>query len=257
MNFTLPIVVPKNVEVVVASFGGVGTTFLMDYIAQYKTTNFSCDRDQIKHSPIPPICFNRNIRFVYVYGNPVVATISLFRRGYHQWQSEKLSKYDRNQTTLTSREISLEEYASLKTDLFNFHTHFYNWFEKYLVHPTMFIRYESIFDNIEPLVKFLDLPESAIENFPKKKERKSSLDEVPPKTLNELEQLYSQFSHELESLNDIEIKIPKCDKSLIKTYFSEPYPRILIENLLDIKSLARNNMFHTYKKFKNMKDLLF
>ena len=249
-------VVPKDVEVVVASFGGVGTTFLMDYISQYKKTNFSCDRDQIKHSPIPPISFNRNIRFVYVYGNPVLATISLFRRGYHQWQSEKLSKYNRNLNTLASRDISLEEYASLKTDQFNFRTHFYNWFEKYLVHPTMFIRYESIFNNIEPLVEFLDLPKSAVENFPKKKERKSSLDEVPLKTINELEELYSQFSHELESLNDVEIKISQRKEPLIKTYFSEPYPRVLLNNLLDIKSLARNNMFDTYKRVKNLKDSL-
>jgi len=33
------IILPGDMEVVIASFGGVGTTFLHSYLAQYKKTN--------------------------------------------------------------------------------------------------------------------------------------------------------------------------------------------------------------------------
>lgn len=255
MNLILPILVPKDVEVVFASFGGVGTTFLMYHIAKYKQTNFPCDRDLLKHSPFPPISYNKNIRFVYVYGDPILATISLFRRKYHHWQIEKLTRYSSQDSSVVP-ETSLEEYAASKADLFQFRTHFYNWYDKYLVHPTMFIRYESIFDNIEPLINFLNLPKSAIDSFPAKKPRKSILEEVNSKTISSLTDIYGSFANELNNLEDIEIRYPQADKSLTKTYFSAPYPKIMLSNVLDFKMLARNNYFKNYKKLRKAKQKL-
>ena len=252
----IPIIVPKNVEIVVASFGGVGTTFLMNYIAKYKNTNFSCDRDLIKHSPIPPISYNKHIRFLYIYGDPILATISLFRRGYHLWQSEKLTRYNHNYSAI-SQATTLEKYASSKIDRFKFETHFHNWYETYLVHPTMFIRYESIFDNIEPLIDFLELPKIAIHDFPKKKKRKSLSIEVSDEILRNLQEIYGSFSDELKSLKDIELRIPPQNRSLTKTYLSYPYPQVIVNNLLDFKLMARNNLFATYKKLKTIKFSLF
>ncbi|MGB5632037.1 MAG: hypothetical protein WBM86_04545, partial [Waterburya sp.] len=52
------ILLPGDTDVVVASFGGVGTTFLLKYLAQYRKTNHRFDADGVKHSPLPPISFN-------------------------------------------------------------------------------------------------------------------------------------------------------------------------------------------------------
>ncbi len=256
MNFTLPIIVPGNVEIVVASFGGVGTTFLMDYLSKYKKTNFPCDRDLLKHSPVPPISFNREIRFLYVYGDPITATVSLFRRKYHHWQAEKLTRYSHQRDLNILPQTSLAEYATNKVDSFEFRNHFFNWYDNYLAHPTMFIRYESIFDNVRPLVDFLGLPSSAIDDFPKRKKRQSSLNNIEPKTLANLQKIHGSFAKELDKLNDVELKIPSNHRPLIKTYLSYPYPNIILTNLLDFKMIARNNSFTTYKELKRLKELL-
>lgn len=253
-NFIFPLFVNRDIQVVVASFGGVGTTFLMNYISQYKKTNFSCDRDQIKHSSLPPISFNKNIKFVYVYGDPILATISLFRRGYHSWQSEKLTRYESNLVSPISPESSLEEYVDLQKDLFNFRSHFYNWYEKYLVHPTMFIRYESIFENIGSLIDFLELPEVAVANIPVKKERKSLQQNISDETTDKLLGIYGEFSEELKNLKDVEIRVPSDQKSLLKTYCSYPYPQAVFKNLFDIKLMTRSNIPKTYKELQNIKN---
>lgn len=164
------ILLPGDTDVVVASFGGVGTTFLLKYLAQYRKTNHRFDADGVKHSPLPPISFNSNIKFVYVYGNPQLAAISLFRRNFHYRQSQKLQKWGKKSISPIPEEMTLQEYASQGIDKLHFRNHFYNWYEKYLsVHPTMFIRYDTMYDNVELLRDFLNLPKDFVDKFPEKK----------------------------------------------------------------------------------------
>ena len=84
--------------------------------------------------------------------------------------------------------------------------HFYNWYEDYLVHHPIFVRYARIWDNLESLADFLELPGSAIEEFPEKMERSSCVDEIPEETIRRLKHLYGPFSEELMKLNDVEIR---------------------------------------------------
>ena len=55
-------IIPKDIEVVVGSYGGVGTTFFLDFVAQFKKTNHPQDEDKIKHLGMPPISFNKEIK---------------------------------------------------------------------------------------------------------------------------------------------------------------------------------------------------
>lgn len=83
----------KNIEVLIVSSGGVGTTFLMEEIKRYKTTNDPDNKDGYKHLPIPPISQNPNLKVVYLFGDPVLACISLFRRKYQYAQSKSVEIY--------------------------------------------------------------------------------------------------------------------------------------------------------------------
>ena len=195
-------IIPKDIEVVVGSYGGVGTTFFLDFVSQFKKTNHPQDEDKIKHLGMPPISFNKDVRFVYIYGNPVEAVPSLFGRGMANFQSKKLQRDQEFINEPISLGTTLEEYALARVDKFLFRRHFYNWYRDCLMHPTLFIRYEKIWDHKEELFKFLDLPMSEIDNFPEKKQRRSKLADLPKPVLEGLIDMYGSFANELDEIGE-------------------------------------------------------
>ena len=106
----------KDIEVVVSSYGGVGTTFLLTYLAKYKITNMINDEDGVKHLPIPPVTFNKNVKFIYVYGDQRYAAISLFRRNYHFAHSKRINRLQKGKQTI-SRAMTIEGFAQNGIDL--------------------------------------------------------------------------------------------------------------------------------------------
>lgn len=195
-------IIPKDIEVVVGSYGGVGTTFFLDFVSRFKTTNHPQDEDKIKHLGMPPVSFNRNVRFVYIYGDPMEAATSLFGRGMHNYQSKKLQRDQDAVNEAIPLDLTLEEYAKAGVDQFQFRRHFFNWYRDYLIHPTLFIRYEKIWDHKEEIFEFLGLPMNEIENFPQKKERRSKLAELPEPVLSGLEAMYGDFVRELDDIGE-------------------------------------------------------
>ena len=141
------IFVKKNINVIVSSFGGVGTTFLMRHLQNYTTTNCPHDYDGYKHSPLPPIGFNKSLRFVYIYGDPVLAVISLFRRGYANQQLKKLRRWGIGGNGYATTPVQgLRQYALLHSDELCLEKHFTNWYsDKFCTVPTLFLRYETLF----------------------------------------------------------------------------------------------------------------
>lgn len=196
---------PDETDLVIVSYGGVGTTFLLDFLGQYKKTNDLWNRDKIKHSPLPPVGFNPNLKFIYVYGSPQMAVASLFRRDYHPSMSRKLQRWYGNTKPLPL-DMTLDEYAAAGVDSFYFERHFFNWYESYLTGiPTLFVRYETLFDNVQSLLEFVGLPET-IANFPRKTARNSLRDTIPTHTLKALDQMYGEFAVQLKKLSDVEVR---------------------------------------------------
>ena len=166
------IILPNNINLAVASYGGVGTTFLMEFLSKYKNINNPYDRDGFKHLPIPPLSFNRSLKFIYIYGKPQDAASSLFRRQMHRSQSMKLQSFIASKKIFIPKEMTLQEYASEGKDRFHFQEHFFNWYEHYLpANPVLFIKYEALYENIQNLFSFCGIPEKELSNFPKKRER--------------------------------------------------------------------------------------
>lgn len=249
------IILPKDKEVVVTSFGGVGTSFILKFLSDYKNSNDPTDKDGFKHLPIPPISFNPDARFVYIFGNPTLSVISLFKRNYHYEQSIKLQRYFGKRISPIPKNMTLNNYASIGADKFFFRDHFYNWYkDSYLVHPTIFIRYESIYENITTLCNFLSLPTTAISNFPKKKSRSSSERDLSEKTFMQLNKIYEKFTCELNNMQDVEIRLKSKSAFSAVNYLKKPYLKALaLQYNKEIRVYLKNILFSLYRPTNKMK----
>lgn len=196
---------PRDLEVLVASYGGVGTTFLIEFLSQYRRTNDRHDGDGLKHLPMPPVSGNPRIRCVYVYGDPVAAAASLFQRDMQHAQSCKLLALRPDLSPIPDG-MTLEAYARSGADRLHFEAHFQNWHDRYLVHPTLFLRYETLWDHLDALADFLELPPGALEAFPAQRARSTRLDALPPGTRAGLEQMYGGFRDTLAGQPDAEVR---------------------------------------------------
>ena len=73
-------IVDPKIDVVVSSFGGVMSTVLIKWIEKYKNTNGHGNGDNLKHALYPPLSTNPNVRLVYIFDDPILSVLSLFRR---------------------------------------------------------------------------------------------------------------------------------------------------------------------------------
>lgn len=186
------LLIDKNIDFIIASYGGVGTSFLAKEIAKYAKVNDFEDNDGYKHLPLPPLSLNKNLKIVYVVGDPILATISLFRRDYASYQSFKLNRFSKNE--LLCNTITLEAYAAQKIDKFNFKWVFNNWDTKFQYYPTLIVKYSAIHNSLFEIKEFLNLPVDFIANFPTKIERQSRTDELSTECKHNLNLMYGDFS---------------------------------------------------------------
>ena len=216
----------KDIEVLIVSAGGVGTTFLMDAIAPYKKTNCSANSDGYKYLPIPPISFNRKLKVVYVFGDPVMASLSLFRRNYHHTQSVWATKFQQDNYVIPEN-ITIDDYGKNKKDGHYFENHFENWKERCLCYPSMFLKYENIHDSLDGLGLFLDLPNSFIHDFPKKKERKSSIENLSEAGKSGLQEMYGEHQSTVQGYTHFFTVQPK--KNIYSNAFTKIYRNAIVE----------------------------
>lgn len=226
---------PRHIEVLITSHGGVGTSFIMHHIARYRAINAPNDKDGLKHLPIPPVSFNPGIRCVYVFGDPVMATLSLFRRRYHCAQSYKLNCLGSKVPATIPIEMSVDAYAEQGLDLLKFEAHFRNWHAKYTIYPTLFIRYEKLWENLEALVSFLGLPESAVTDFPARRPRQTEPEGVSPVTWRKLRQMYASFDHYLSGVADVVIRGEQYKRKKTHLICSRNFREALMQKWLDLR----------------------
>ncbi len=197
---------PSGIQVVVGSGGGVGTTFLIEFLARYLSVNDPHDRDGLKHLRLPPLSFDSSLRFVFVHGDPRAAVVSLFRRRFHSAQAAKLQRFAAAPRCPIPYGMSLEEYVAQGRDCFAFEAQFDNWYARCLHHPTLFLRYETIWDNLPALARFLALPDTLMAEFPARRERNQREQAAPVRA--GLDALYGCFAARLEALPDAVIRMP-------------------------------------------------
>ncbi|WP_234572570.1 sulfotransferase domain-containing protein [Rhodohalobacter sp. 614A] len=208
--------VPANLDVVVTSYGGAGTTFFMEFLSQFRTINHLHDTGNLKHTAYPPVSIKPSQKFIYLFGDPIHATISLFNRNFHHLHSIKIQQGS-NINSPIPESMTLEEYATEGVDRFGFCNHFYNWYRSTSLNPILFIRYETLYENLPAIFDFLELPQSALEMFPERKVRNSVEKEISSETLRQLENMYGKFQNELSKIPDIEIRKGK-ETNILKRF---------------------------------------
>lgn len=196
-------VVPQNIEVLVTSAGGVGTTFLSEFISDFRRTNCSYDRDGLKHLPVQPISRNSNLKIFFVVGDPIDQTLSLFRRGYQGTQARRINMSKGLIRRRVQHSTTIEEYAALGRDAMGFGEHLDRWATNPLGYSMMLLKYSAIWDSVEEIYRFLEIPDGT--PFPERKERKSTRDGVSNEVLDQLQTTYTDLNRKISAFPDCSV----------------------------------------------------
>ncbi len=210
----------KDIEVLIVSFGGVGTTFLMDAITPFRLTNRSDNGDGYKHLPIPPLSSRKNLKTIYVFGDPVLAAVSLFRRGYHCTQSHANAKFQ-DFDYLIPEDKSLEDYVTGRKDGLYFTSHFKNWLSGSGEYSVLFLKYDAIYDSLDVIQSFLNLPDAFVAQFQEKRIRKSKLSDLSANTVEGLEEMYGELKNEIDQYPGSFVL--EKNKKPTRYYLKKPY----------------------------------
>ena len=188
-------------DMLIVSFGGCGSTFLIKFMRKYRKTNLPNHKDFLKHAGSPPLSAGKAIRCIYLFGEPRMATVSLYRRkiaAEHAWNMQ----LGLGRPWHTPPASMLAGYVERNKDLFFFEKHFNNWFNAKLTYPILFLRYDTLWNNLDVLFDFLNLPAQQIKDFPRYRPRKSELAQLPPPLVAGLDRMYGRFTERLKTLPD-------------------------------------------------------
>jgi hypothetical protein len=209
--------IPRKIEFCVVSAGGVATTLLLTHFKERHSVNCLKDGDSLKHLPVPAVSFNPSFRFIYVFGDPVPSIVSLFRRGFQTLQARKMRRGIPGPAP--ELHIPLEKYAAGGRDLFGFERHFDNYYERHLIHPTLFVRYETLWENLDAIRDFLDCNADEFADF--KPRRSRSEDQAPsPRVMQELCAIYQPFNDRLATLPDTFVRGAELARRRRHLFFS-------------------------------------
>ena len=209
----------NNIDTLVCSPGGVATTSFMQFIQQYRTINNPWDRDGLKHIDKPPVTNNKNLKAIYIYGDPFNLIISIFRRNYQEVHSRKLLMSYSNLAPISEQE-SLDGYLEKGIDRLKLEKHFYNWKKSNSSYPVMMIKYEDMWNNLPQIFEYLEIPISEIEKFPKQRKRSANWKELSERNKKDLFQLYGELYKDiLESENILITKSVNNSNSFIRQLY--------------------------------------
>lgn len=225
----------NNLDVLVVSCGGAGTTLLIKSLKPYLRVNHPRDIDLCKHMPVPPLrLYGPTVKVIYVFDDPVTMLTSLFRRKYHPLQAIKLQEYYFPKSPV-ARSETLTDYLQTGKDRFFFERHWQNWHDEFLMYPSLFLRYQAIPDSLDRIRDFLNLPQDFVDGFPEWKARNPPPNPLSPEETTRLESLYASFRKRLEKQPDVEILnpppvFPRCLSWI---------PRYLIAVLVEIHRVVK------------------
>lgn len=208
------IIVNSENDILLASYGGVMSVTMAQWLGQYKqlfNLSEAAGAAAACHFPYPAISTNRRLRLVYIFGDPIMSVLSVFRRhfqlfGHYAYVAGDYSQYTSLSTRIKMR--SLKSYLASDIGAFPIQQHFHNWRTAPTQHPILFIRAETVWDNLDILQSFLELPDEAMRTFPKQQKRLSSYKRfgINRQEQDKLNQLYGDFKEELKQMPDTYIR---------------------------------------------------
>lgn len=209
---------PKH-TIQVTSYGGCGTTTIYDFLDRLNL-DIPTEKDYgtWKHIYIPPSIVRREFKAIYIFGNPLNVILSLFRRQFQIFHLERMGikPFERNTKALTINEYvnkypylqifsSLEKYIAHNYDYYRLDEHFTNWTTSKRHYPIMVVKYETLWNHLDEIFKFLGIPDSEITNFPKQHKRNSVWQKQPQTIKKKLLNIYGNIYNKTTNYDEIKI----------------------------------------------------
>lgn len=186
----------------VSSFGGAGTTLLCSWLGRQRhlaTPRITGeDWEPWKHMRTPPPDSPRrpDFRAVYVTSDPRDAVASVFRRNFQHGHVQRL------EGDVGSWDFGwdLAGYLSQEGDLYRLSEHVDNWLGSHREYPILVLRYESLWDNLDALQRFVGLPDDTMATFPPRVPRSTDWRAEPAPIREGLDRMYGPLAARLEQL---------------------------------------------------------
>src|SRR5882724_5090662 len=164
-----------ELDCIVVTPGGAGSTFVLQFLSQYLRANESNSRqDGIKHihSPRHPVLDLYDVkRAVYLFDDPQRTVLSIFRRGFQHVipkvnaNHRSVAEYNDDVRAQTP-DLDLDEFLRGRVDLFQCERHFRSWTELPAPFPRLFLKYGHLYEQLPRLFAFLNLPSELLARFP-------------------------------------------------------------------------------------------
>ena len=220
VKYSNPFSQDSHIKFLVCSFGGVGSKTLVRGVLQTDNLILLGEAHTNRRTPLSEDEI-KGKKIIYVFGNPMNAVVSFFKRrdglshlhgfgpekdtGDVDWAARHCLNLE-GRSDLLEPAYDLPSYLTHGIDMFSLDEHFDNWYYAKTNHPILFVKYETMWENLEEIFDFLKLPKSKIINFPKKETRASNWKDEAPEIVDGLEKIYGDLYQKLSNLPDIEIR---------------------------------------------------
>ena len=171
-------------DVYVFSYGGTGTRMLCKFIQQHLKLN---SQPHVHHGN--PEQLSGRERAIYLYGDPIDAVLSFYRRDV-EYETNFVKKHYRNLDVSGEFPKTFEDYLTWGSDAFCLEAHFEKYRKAQSVAGLVMVRFDDIWDHLGELFDFIRLP-ARPSDFPPKRARLSKRDALKPDELAVLEKYFS------------------------------------------------------------------
>jgi hypothetical protein len=189
----------------ITSYGGCGTTLLYRFFSEHGVDTPPAVDDWYpwKHMLAPPSNekVKEGFRAVYVFADPLNATLSVFRRGF---QHELVRRMTR-ETTGWNTEWKLQDFLASGEDHFRLIEQYRNWTEAQRSYPILLLKYESMWKQLRELMTYAGLPQKTADAFPRKRPRSSRWQDEAEVVQRELDALYGDLRNEIREAPDFRV----------------------------------------------------
>jgi hypothetical protein len=194
-------------RVQVTSFGGSGTTALLDHFLEAGVDAPATPGSfPFKHQRVPPA--NESVppgfRVVYPYGDPRDAVVSVFRRSFQggHYRGMRLRKPS---PEAEHHLTDLEHFLDGGVDEFEMQDHFDRWFTKGpRAYPVLFVRFEDLPQVWPTVCDFVGLPASSAGLT--MRPRASEWSSLPTSQRDAIDAMYGELARRLAALPPVEVR---------------------------------------------------
>ena len=194
-------------RVQVTSFGGSGTTALLDHLRQGGVDVPATPGSfPFKHQRVPPApdSVPPGFRVVYNFGDPRNAVESVFRRGFQggHYRGMRLRK----PTPEAERHLTdLDHFLDAGVDEFELEDHFEQWFDRDArPYPVLFLRYEQLPEIWPTVCEFVGLPRGSA--CLAMRSRASEWTALEDTQRERIDAMYGRLARRLAALPPVEVR---------------------------------------------------